>query len=54
MAKQHIATAAIYGGFTGSRVGTRRLYTEEEIDEYLRELKAIGKPAHLRRVRDTR
>ena len=46
---KHIATAAIYG-MTGTRVGTKYLFSEKEISEYLAKLERDGKPPQLRRV----
>lgn len=31
--KRHVATHAIFGGFTGARVGTRYIYSFEEVQK---------------------
>ena len=37
--KTPIASCAVFGGFTGKRVGTHYFYTEQEIKDYPHELR---------------
>ncbi len=50
MTERHIATAAVYGT-TGRRVGTRYLYSNDEIDRYVADLRRQGKAPQIRRAR---
>jgi hypothetical protein len=45
---EHIATGAIYGGSSRKRVGTRFLFTVEEVAEHQRRCDEIGMPALIR------